>query len=82
MSGEGVIPSDSEIPFGRWHAGRNPRGATHPDQNTRDVRMLHLEEPPQEDGAGFPKRPASSFPVRAAECPLETIRSFPVEGQS
>lgn len=77
MSGEGVIPSDPEIPFGRWHAGRNPRGATHPHQNTRDVRMLHSEEPPQEDGAGIsPKRPASSFSACNHACLHQSAGPF------
>lgn len=60
MSGEGVIPSDPEIPFGRWHAGRDLRGATHPSENTQDVCVPQLEEPPMEDGAGFSPWPASS----------------------
>jgi hypothetical protein len=76
MSGEGVIPSIPETPFGRWHAGRNPRGATHPSENTRDVRVLHLEEPPTEDGAGFNPGPASSSLAAAARCPSESPRAF------
>lgn len=50
--------------FGRWHAGRDLRGATHPSENTQDVCVLHLEEPPTEDGAGFLSRTDAVFSAR------------------
>lgn len=60
MSGEGIIPSDPDIPFGRWHSGRNPRGHTQPHENTRDVRLPHRSVLPGEGGGGDRATPASS----------------------
>ena len=77
--GGGLISSDPEIAFGRWHAGRSPRGATHPILNARVVRVLHSKKPPMEDGAGSPPFPASSFPGGHGECPLETHSHFSAE---
>lgn len=75
MSGEGVISSDPDIPFGRWHAGRNPRGATHPSENTRDVRVLHSRKLPREDGVGQ-ATPAPSFLAGSALRLHQMTRQF------
>lgn len=61
MSGEGVIPNDPEIPFGRWQTGRITRGATHPP--ARDVCLPCSHVLSVEDGGSAPLAPPPSFPT-------------------
>ncbi|OWK32272.1 hypothetical protein SPMU_05940 [Sphingomonas mucosissima] len=72
MSGEGVIPSDPEIPFGRWQTGRDPRGAA------RDVCLSLSHLLPREGGAGG-VLPTPSFPLAERACPSETRHAFLAE---
>lgn len=72
MSADDATPNYA---FGCWHAGRNPRGATHPSENTRDVRVLHSRKLPGEDGAGLAS-PASSFRAVGASRLHQTIHAF------
>lgn len=51
----------TSYPFGRSHAGRKPRGAAHPSENTREACVPHLEEPLTEDGVGFSSRTGAVF---------------------
>lgn len=77
MSGEGVIPCDPDIPFGRCQAGRNPRPGTPPSTAARSLpRLPHSDVLPGEGGDGS-VAPSSSSRPRHAGSPLESEAGFP-----